>query len=636
MLNKRINSIISILYEKIDSYVKTSFLAESLNVTPRTIQNDLKEIKKRYSNYSKIFSIESKTPFGTKLKIHDHNRFINFLSFINENNNDSLNNKVNRINKLLHFLMNQSSPVSLSKCADSVFVSKSTIILDLKNLENILNKYSLKLNQTKGTICVIGLERDKRMCLIDNDNTYFEIIPSDSIMNSEIENLRYLRKLFVDKLLEEQYQISDVEFQNLIIWLNVSIKRMQKFFFLSKEDVLYDKNSEKEYSISNYICNKLEKKYGLQIPDSEKEFLAMFLYNRGSFIDANYISQDLTNFIAEALTSIKDVFPTSFIDDVSLRMSLALHCAPLITRARNNIQMKNKMVRYVKQNFQYAFDIATYFSFLLSKKYNCKISEEETSFIAIYFNRSLIENNKSVNKKRICVITASKKSLYFLLEQYLYDNFQKSISSITFLTPEEVKKTDLNQFDTFFSTDNGEAVNSGLATKINCFPSESDMEIIKGKIEGYNNFSDILKFFDKRLFFVGNYSTKDQIQNTIVTKASDIYNLNNLEKEIKLREEFGSTYFGNGVAILHPMHSPSLNSFIGEVILENGITWDSEGNKVNIVFLVCLQKDNLEAFKVWDYISPIIFDSSFKKKLNSANDFEKFCTILSDFIKNKK
>ena len=50
-------------------------------------------------------------------------------------------------------------------------------------------------------------------------------------------HVEFIRKTLMKELLEKQYPISDVEFQNIIIWLNISIRRITNFFYLNDEDI---------------------------------------------------------------------------------------------------------------------------------------------------------------------------------------------------------------------------------------------------------------------------------------------------------------------------------------------------------------------------------------------------------------
>ena len=157
---------------------------------------------------------------------------------------------------------------------------------------------------------------------------------------------------------------------------------------------------------------------------------------------------------------------------------------------------------------------------------------------------------------------------------------------------------------------------------------------IKVRIEGFKNVEDIIRLFDPRLFFRAEIPAKEKVQKKLVKTASQLYQIENLYEEIELREEFGSTYFGNGVAILHPMHLITNESFIGEIVLKKPIPWDNDGNYVNLVFLVCIQKNNLEAFRAWDYLSPLLFNNQFKQEVLEVENYEHFKQVLEANLKS--
>lgn len=633
MLTKRQSSIFLELCEKVGEYYKANYFSDKYNVSLRTVQNDIKAIKDDTMAYAEIFEIESRVPFGTRIKVLDKGKFNTHISNIKLQSDEfNINYRDDRIYKILNFLLSQRKSISLTKCADYIYVSKSTLTSDLKELEKLLNKFSLRLIQTKGYIWIDGLERDKRICLMDN--SYIPMIPSSLISDAESVHVEFIRKTLMKELLARQYPISDVEFQNIVIWLNIAIKRITSFFYLNDEDINSDESYHTEIMIAKNIFDRIEAKYFIRVPQTEINFLAMYINNHSNFSNTDYISEDLNTFILAALEKIRESYPTDFTHDLNLRISLALHCVPLISRARNNVQIKNEMLDYIKQSFPYAFDIATYFSYLLSERYRCKIKESETAFLAIYFNKSINDNSVLKGNKRICIITNLKRSEYFLLEQYLYDKFQKYIVSITFVTTNDLDDLDLDLYDLFFSTEDNQATESGLATKISFFPDSNELEKIKVRIEGFKNVEDIMKLFDPNLFFIKDFTRKEEIQKCLVDAASQRYELHNLAEEIELREEFGSTYFGNRIAILHPMHLMSDDSFIGEVILKKPAVWDNEGNHVNLIFLVCIQKNNLEAFRAWDYLSPLLFNDQFKQEIIAVDDYEGFKRVCEENLKS--
>lgn len=634
MLTKRQIHIFLEFCGQENTYLKANHFADELNVSLRTIQNDIKAIKSEFAK-EPSFVIESKVPFGTRVSISDHDAFHALIAKLENENESSTTDKEGRIHKLIIFLLNQRKSVRLSTCADYIFVSKSTLLNDLKDCETILKNHSLRLIQSVGYLWIDGLERDKRMCLIELDQAYIKIASSNPLSTSETNRLDFIKKTITQEFLDKKYSISDVEFQNIVIWINISIKRIDNFFYLNEEDIDDEMNYAKEIEIATNIYSKIEKHFYLRVPQPEINFLALYISNHSNFSDADYISDDLNSFIVEALRKIHDAYPTDFTHDMTLRMELALHCVALISRARNNVQIKNEMLDYIKQTFSYAFEIATYFSYLLSDKYHIRIKESETAFLAIYFNKSILEQTNMNGTKRICIITNLQRSQYFLLEQFLYEKLQKYISSIDFVTSQELENEDLDKYDVFFSTEDNHAVEIGLATKIHFFPDENEFEKIRARIEGFKNIEDTLDLFDPRLFAVKDFNTKAEVQNWLVSKASHLYNVENLSQEIELREEFGSTYFGNGIAILHPLHSTVSDSFIGEIILKKHIVWDSEGNHVKVVFLLCIERSNLEAFKAWDFLSPALFTSDFRKEVSTIHTFNQFKKLCETKLKSQ-
>ena len=155
---------------------------------------------------SDIFIIDSRVPFGTRIKILDRERFAHYLNDLKMQSDEyNINYRDDRIYKLLNFLLSQRKSISLTKCADYIYVSKSTLTSDLKELEKTLSKFSLRLIQTKGYIWIDGLERDKRICLMDVSYAYHPMIPSKLISDTEAVHVEFIRKTLMKELLEKQY-----------------------------------------------------------------------------------------------------------------------------------------------------------------------------------------------------------------------------------------------------------------------------------------------------------------------------------------------------------------------------------------------------------------------------------------------
>ena len=80
MLTKRQSSIFLELCEKVGEYYKANYFSDKFNISLRTIQNDIKAIKEDTASLSDIFIIDSRVPFGTRIKILDRERFAHYLN----------------------------------------------------------------------------------------------------------------------------------------------------------------------------------------------------------------------------------------------------------------------------------------------------------------------------------------------------------------------------------------------------------------------------------------------------------------------------------------------------------------------------------------------------------------------------
>ena len=89
MLTKRETEIFLQFCEHKNEYLKANHFSDELNVSLRTVQNDIKVIKKAMQNQTS-FEIESKVPFGTRLIVKDQKGFEEYLASLKNKNEESL------------------------------------------------------------------------------------------------------------------------------------------------------------------------------------------------------------------------------------------------------------------------------------------------------------------------------------------------------------------------------------------------------------------------------------------------------------------------------------------------------------------------------------------------------------------
>ncbi|MBQ1509222.1 MAG: PRD domain-containing protein, partial [Erysipelotrichaceae bacterium] len=582
--------------------------------------------REELEKYRDHFLVETKIPSGTRLIVKDREKTEEIIRRIYEQDHVSLNHRNDRISVLLNYILKQKREIPVEKLARTVFVSVSTVNKDLQMLDDILKKYGLDLNQKRGGVLISGKEIDKRKCLVDNGIFFRSFIPSETDLNYALDEGDHIREVLVSRLVDRKCTISDIEFQNLVAWLKVSLDRMKSGFFLDDEGLFdHETLDDRDVLLASHILDDLFSGRSVSYTRDEILFLATYLNNHSNYIDVDYISPDLNDFIREAMHSIEQFFPVELSGNSNLKISLALHSSPLISRAKNDMQIRNNMTIYVKQNFSFAFDIAAYYVCLLSNRYGIRVSEDETAFVAILFNRYIYPEETYDSKKRICIITAQVRSSSFLIEQLLLNKYGSRIAGITIVESSDLDHLDLKNYDLFLSTESNIAVSSGLAYRISSFPNEKEIDKIGEMIIGYDDAEKIISFFDPRMIFFRDKIEQKDVEELLISKAVALHNTTGLREEIELRNTYGSTYFGNSIAILHPMRNISEDSFIGAVILREPIRWSDEGQRVKVIFLVCLEKNNHASFRAWDSLSSMIFtDKNFIGSIESIRSVQDF------------
>ena len=269
----------------------------------------------------------------------------------------------------------------------------------------------------------------------------------------------------------------------------------------------------------------------------------------------------MNHFIFEALESIKENFGIDLTDQMNLHIALSLHCMALEARVKYNMQIKNDLLSYIRETFHLGYDLAVYLGHLLSERYGKKVSDDEIGFLAIHIYSSIMEERSRAGQKKILVITTLKKSMTILLKNTLLKWFSDDVSTITFVYPTNVKDIDLDEYEVILTTEKGNFYDIGLAMYIESFPTERDYLNIRLHLDGFQNIESITALFRPDLFFVQQTAEKDDVLKVICEKGADYCGESSLYEQVLAREKIGSTYFSKGIAVPHPMHAVSSDTF---------------------------------------------------------------------------
>nr|WP_321292308.1 BglG family transcription antiterminator [uncultured Trichococcus sp.] len=629
MLNSRQKEMIEELEKHSPSYLSADHLVTKFGVSTRTIQSDIKKIREflAQQNYAQLISVASK---GSKLVIHDYTAYKTLML---QDKDRLIQNQPDRVRKLCILLLNQKKPVSRQFLSDKLFVSTSTLTADLKEADKILESYRLTVERkSHAGIVIAGSEYDKRKCLVKLVD--IEIHHDQDNLDSTERLRQDIEKILVSVLLKYRFHISDTLFQNLIVHIELAIKRMNRGFYIKKTELDEAIRFDSELEVAEEIFSKLSDRFYFKATHEEIVNLAIYIKGKSDYENDDYISEEVNAFILYALEEINDKFDIDFTQEIDLRISLGLHVVPLLTRIEYNIQNENQLLDQIKQSFPLAFDIAAYMCLLLQEKTQKKVQEGELAYLAIYFNQFLTKRNDISGKQRVLIITSLKRSESILLRQRFTTWFANEISVLTLLNIHEVPEVDIEDYDVIFTTEQSELADKMGAIEISIYPREAEYSKIKLAIDGFKDKFEIINLFSEELFYFGSFADKEAVLDKICANSTERVkgNVSQLRQAVGLREELGSSYFGNGIALPHPINPISAETFVSVILLKNDLEWDMDHNKVRLVMLVVIEKNNAKVFQLWNYLSKIIQEKNFVERLVKEPTFENFKANLVQLL----
>lgn len=633
MLSRRQIEILLELCENPNIFMTAPYFAQKQQVSLRSIQGDVKAIKSELAHYACV-EFQSAPQKGSRILVRDPELFTVFKEDLYQQfSNTSLNNQSERIGKLLLLLLSQRRSISYYDVESAIFISHSTLLNDLKLVGDILQRYQLEIMRSSNRLMIDGSESSKRRCILE-ENLMIANAASPMAGQDNDERMRRIKDALVETFVSYKHTVSEVELNNMIVQLLVALQRMQDCFYVELDD--FDAHSEEDYELemAQDIFKRLSMDFGCRIPESEIHYFALYLRGRGNVSSSEAISKEIDELVLDALREIRNAYNIDLTNDVSFRIALGLHCAPMLVRIQYDMQMKNHLVDYIRQNFPQGFDIATFFASFLQKRLHKKVEEGEIAYVAIHIYKALTTLQNSTGTKRVLVLTSLRRSENILIRQILYKWFGEQIAELFFLPPSLMSGEYLDRYDTFLTTEKGEFYDRGLAVYINPFPNQHDYLNVKLAMDGFKSINDILQLFYRETFeiFRGD-SSRNSVLDRLCRKAGKFFDLPGLQEAVWERERMGSTFFGNGIAAPHPIFPvSSSDTFIAIGVSSQPISWDDHGNKVQLVMLVNVSKNNSKAFQIWNYLSKLFAHREFVSQLLQDPSYENFLRLLKDTI----
>ena len=630
MLTRRQLDLLNYFIENQKKEININDLSNLFKIGNRSIINDLHIINnylKRYSETikkitSKIFVFTVNSLYLEEIQI-DLEKMQQQILF---------DNISSRIEYILVQLLNTTDYIKSSQLEEDLFISESRISQDLRLVRSILSKYNLRLqSKPYHGIKVIGSEIDKRKLIINENiiNSQFQV---SRILSTEKENkTKYISQLLTNLLIQYHFKVSDLVYQNLIVHIYNALDRISKGYYLEatpKLEPIY----LHAFEIAEQIFHDLEQHYNFNCPLEEIKNLAINLQAKREYDSQDYINKEINQLVLDNLVIIRDKYGIDLTNDLDLRVSLALHTKPLITRMKSGRQLKNIMTYEVKQKNAYAFDIASEYGYQLFKKYDIKLTDDEIAYLTLHFMMSMQAVIGTDKNKKILIVSSQRKTNTILIRMKLQEWFHEYLS-IECINVSEYSKQTHKEFSIILTTEKSFLKINPDSVLIDLFPTEKDRNRIELALIGLNGTNEILNFFHPELFYYGDIKDKEEMLKILCRKIEKIHPTNNkLIESVLNHESKVSSYFGNQFAMPHPDSPLTDDTFICVGIPKHQLKWD-ENEGIKVVFLICIGKKNSKekALQIWEYLSYLIQNQNQLDKIIQNPTYTNFINIIFEF-----
>ncbi|NPC94591.1 transcription antiterminator [Bacillus sp. WMMC1349] len=634
MMNNRFKFILGELMA-VDTPLTSHYFANQLNVTSRTIRSDVKELNQfLYRDGAFIQSIRG---VGYQLSIENNARFQQFLQHMFQG---GLKHPVfpnERILYLFKRLLLTDEYVKLENLADDLYVSKSTVQHDMREIRKRLKPYGIQLViKPNYGFKLRGEEMKLRYCMAEHifqkQEIDFEIIDTRVPILPKAE-LNMIRETILENIMDQQMFLSDLALSNLLVHIVIACKRIRngKHVSLYEADVKEMMNDQ-EYRVACSIAQNLEKNLKVKFPTEETAYMAIHLLGakrtKVNHDDMNDFIDDETGRLADLLIeTIDHQFKLGIKKDKQLKSGISLHLKPALNRYRYGMHIRNPLLDTIKTHDPLAFEAGIQAGEVLKKETGFDIEESEAGYLALHIGAAIERRKTNIMSKRCIIVCVSGAGNAIWIESKLRSTFGAKLQILGTVNYYRLKQISLNALDFIISTIPLPEKLPIPVIKVNTILEEIDVlkinHVLNAKLEL------VEKYTRKQLIFLQKtFQSKSEILQFLCEKA---FKLGLVEEDLTAsvfeREAIAPTYFGNLIAIPRSMTAKSLQTFWAVCTLQKPIEW--ENKKVQFICLLCVEKNNPSHLqKMYKLVGHVLNHRSIVHDFLKCQTYEEFIDVV--------
>lgn len=611
--------------------VMPGILAVKLNVSERTIRNDIKQINSELKDCAVIEGTQGKYA----LRIYDNEGFHKVCVRLMEVD-EFLNSPHNRMDYMFGRLMRSREPLLTDDLAYEMNVSRTTMLNDLKKLRGEIEPYRLSISgKTSKGLVLQGWESDIRNYVIEN--AYEQLYRQYPL---DVEIVDAVNQAFLAHSFEKSVQGAFEKF------LTVMLDRFLTGHYIGELSAnFYNLTARPEFAMVEQMLHEIEQVLRIEFPVEEKLFVLLPIVGMRTPTDI----QDMHSI--ELDENIRPLMDQMF-RQIRLEMDIKIqspefieeflyHLMFMVNRLRFHVQLKNPMLDELKEKYPLAWQIAGVAARVVHTVYGLEVTEDERGYLASYFGVFLEESGMKKNRPfQVAVVTGTGRITARLVAAQLKKVLDSSVE-LTLFADEKVSSEILDVYDIVFTTVKLPCECGRPVIRIHEIFNEQEL---RHKIEKTrywnqvdvpildNNWFVMVGLLDESRFF--KLDTSESYEEAVTRMASSLADDGQVDggflERLHDRERRGTMVFDHAVAIPHTVQYAAERLVLAIGVFPEPIHYHD--HEIRVIFLLGLPEqissDDSLLIRVYDEIISITQDAGLLNKITQADSFQALLRAL--------
>lgn len=611
-------------------------LAQKLNVSTRTIRNDIKLLNELLEDAAFIEMEQGECRFY----ITDHYELEEKKISLEKMQRD-FDSPQKRVAYIIKTLMTNDTHYSTEELAYNMNLGRTTLSNEIKKLNKVLHNYGLSIEGTQSAgIRLKGEEFQLRLFILENiyDILYDGCTIQENIQNSIITLL-------------QNYGLESTTEKNFFQYVVVSVDRIQSGHSLDTMDKkFYTLQQSNAWNITQAVVKELRPLLKQDFSIEEKLFMTIPIAGMRTPTDLENISKmELKQNIEEVIEEIIERIGYElnlYLKKDNLQQDFYYHISFMINRLQFGYMLKNPLAEEITKKYPLAYKMAKIAAKVVEQYYDVTVPEDEIGYITAYFGVYILEYSIVQQKPyRIALICSTGRGTARLIASQLKKLLDHN-AEMDLYSEKQISAELLDSYDIVFSTIKIPLETKKQIIRIKDIFDEKELLLHIQKVkylekvdflgEETSGVSLIAALLEENTFFLLDEkkgyldNTKMMIEHLTKQELVD----KQFEQRILQREQNSTMVFGHNVAFPHTINEQRE----GKLVLALGVcpkNLPSEsGEEVKLIFLLALPKekelDDSVLVRIYDELISIAQNEEYIAEITKAENYKQ---LVRCFIK---